>query len=446
MARTKKNPPLRVLLNGRDVGMLTRASSGAIDFQYARAWLEWDNAIPVSLSLPLREDRYIGAPVLAVFENLLPDNKAIRDRVAAKVQASGTDAYSLLSKIGADCVGALQFLPDNADIGKTGTIEGRPISDKEIAEKIADLKSAPLGMDENDDFRISIAGAQEKTALLYHEGKWQVPIGTTPTTHIIKPQIGQIPNGIDLSNSVENEYLCMKLCEAFGLDVANVEIVDFAGTKALAVERFDRIWTRDGRLLRRPQEDMCQALSVPPNLKYQADGGPDNQAIMQLLKGSDKPEDDQLAYLKAQLIFWLLGATDGHAKNFSVFLTPGMRYTLTPLYDILTAQPSVDANQVNIKKFKLAMSVGDNNHYKISDITPRHFLQTADRCSFDQSKLIAELEQLLEHGEKTAQSTISGLPHKLPDQLIDSVLACIAARIRTISLWAQNQRKSDAQS
>ena len=435
MARTKKNPPLRVLLNGRDVGMLTRASNGAIDFQYAREWLEWNNAIPVSLSLPLREDRYIGAPVLAVFENLLPDNKAIRDMVAAKVQAAGTDAYSLLSKIGADCVGALQFLPDNADVGKAGAIEGRPISEEEIAAKIANLKSAPLGMDETDNFRISIAGAQEKTALLFHDGNWQIPIGTTPTTHIIKPQIGQIPNGIDLSNSVENEYFCMKLCKAFGLDVANAEIVDFADTKALAVERFDRIWTRDGRLLRRPQEDMCQALSVPPNLKYQSDGGPNNQAIMQLLKGSDKPDDDQLAYLKAQIIFWLIGATDGHAKNFSVFLMPGARFSMTPLYDVLTAQPSVDAHQVSANKFNLAMSVGDNNHYKINEITPRHFLQTAGRCSFDQSRIVAELETLLDTGQKAVAECIDVMPKRFPTVLIDSVSASIHRRLQTIAAW-----------
>lgn len=435
MARTKKTPPLRVLLNGRDVGMLTRASSGAIDFKYAREWLEWESAIPVSLSLPLREDRYVGAPVLAVFENLLPDNKTIRDRVAAKVQASGTDAYSLLSKIGKDCVGALQFLPDNADAGTTGGIEGCPISDEEIARKIADLKSAPLGMDERENFRISIAGAQEKTALLYHDGKWQIPIGATATTHIIKPQIGQIPGGIDLSNSVENEYLCMKLCKEFGLDVANVEIVNFAGVKALAVERFDRIRARDGRLLRRPQEDMCQALSVPPNLKYQADGGPDNQAIMQLLKGSDRPEEDQLAYLKAQIIFWLVGATDGHAKNFSVFLMPGARFRMTPLYDVLTAQPSVEAHQVGINKFKLAMSVGNNNHYKISDITPRHFLQTADRCSFDRTRILAEFESLLHSGEKTARACLESMPKEFPSDLVNAVNAGVTARLRSIALW-----------
>jgi serine/threonine-protein kinase HipA len=442
MVRIKKNPPLRVLLNGRDIGLLSRASSGAIDFQYAKDWLDWENAIPVSLSLPLREDRYIGAPVLAVFENLLPDNKAIRDRVAARVKASGTDAFSLLSKIGNDCVGALQFLVHDADPGKAGGIVGHPISDEDVARKIRDLKADPLGMDDDEDFRISIAGAQEKTALLFQDGKWFTPIGTTATTHILKPQIGQIPGGIDLSNSVENEYLCLKLCAAFGLDVANAEIVDFAGTKVLAVERFDRIRTRDGRLLRKPQEDMCQALSVPPNLKYQSDGGPDNQAIMQLLKGSDTPEKDQAAYLKAQIVFWLLGATDGHAKNFSVFLTPGQRFSMTPLYDILTAQPSVDAGQVSEKKFKLAMSAGDNNHYRIGDITPRHFLQTADRCSFDRGIVAAELEQLLDTARAQAERTIEGSAHPLPGELAASILSGIDARLRAIELWKKAKAAS----
>lgn len=131
-------------------------------FSMREKWLEWDNAIPVSLSLPLREDGYIGAPVIAVFENLLPDNKAIRDRLAARVKAPGSDAYSLLSKIGHDCVGALQFIAEDGDAGKAGSIEGTPISDQEIAAKLKDLKATPLGLDDNEDFRISIAGAQEK--------------------------------------------------------------------------------------------------------------------------------------------------------------------------------------------------------------------------------------------------------------------------------------------
>ncbi|SDH22204.1 type II toxin-antitoxin system HipA family toxin [Pelagibacterium luteolum] len=435
MVRRKQNPPLRVILNGREVGTLSRATSGAIDFRYASEWLAWENAIPVSLSLPLREDRYIGAPVIAVFDNLLPDNRAIRDRVAARVGAQGTDAYSMLARIGKDCVGALQFLPDDTDVGYVGSLDGNPISDAEIARKLRNIHADPLGLDEEEDFRISIAGAQEKTALLFNEGRWFTPKGITATTHILKPQIGMIPNGIDLSNSVENEFICLKLCEALGLETTKAEIVEFEDQKVLCVERFDRIRTRDGRLLRLPQEDMCQALSVPPNLKYQADGGPDNQHIMKLLKGSDKPDADQLSYLRAQILFWLLGATDGHAKNFSVFLMPGQRFQLTPTYDILTAQPSVDAGQVNLKKYKLAMSVGKTNHYRINEIQPRHLLQTAERCNFDPRIVQQEFERLLETAEETAASTLNVHSAAIPDELADSVLAGVTQRLRALSRW-----------
>lgn len=443
MARARKNPPLRVLLNGREVGMLSRASSGAIDFQYGREWLDWDSAIPVSLSLPLREDRYIGDRVIAVFENLLPDNKPIRDRVAARVKAAGTDAYSLLSKIGRDCVGALEFIPEGDEAGKAGSINGRPISLEEIAAKIADLKEAPLGIEnEDEDFRISIAGAQEKTALLFRDGQWFTPIGTTATTHIIKPQIGELPNGIDLSDSVENEYLCLKLCEALGLTTTKAEILDFAGTKALAVERFDRLWTKDGRLLRLPQEDMCQALSVPPNRKYQADGGPGNEAILTMLQGSDQPTADRMSYLKAQIVFWLLGATDGHAKNFSIHLRPGGRFALTPLYDVLTAQPSVASGAISRKKFKLAMSAGNSNHYRIDEIVPRHFLQTADRCGLESTAIESYFVHLLERAQNDVEACFSSLPGGFPGQLIDATTAGISQRLRAVALWHEQRARA----
>ena len=220
MPRRRKSERLNVFLNSRLVGSLTREASGAVDFRYDPTWLAWDHTMPASLSLPLREDRYIGAPVLAVFDNLLPDNASIRRAVAARVGAGGTDAYSLLAALGRECVGALQFLADGHEPGPAGVIEGHPVSDKEIAELLANLARSPLGLERDDDFRISIAGAQEKTALLRYKGRWQKPVGTTPTTHIFKPQIGRLPNGIDLSNSVENEYLCLTLASALGIPAA----------------------------------------------------------------------------------------------------------------------------------------------------------------------------------------------------------------------------------
>jgi serine/threonine-protein kinase HipA len=443
MARRRIHAPLNVFLNGRLVGVLRRESTGAIDFRYDPDWLSWDNAFAVSLSLPLREDRYIGAPVINVFDKLLPDSDTIRKRVAERVGAAGTDAYSLLTAIGHDCVGALQFLPDGLDPGPAGGTDGQPVDDETIAALINNLAAAPLGMGEDDDFRISIAGAQEKTALLRKGEQWFKPTGTTATTHILKPQIGQLPNGVDLSNSVENEYLCLKLLDGLGVPTPPVEIADFGGRRTLIVERFDRRWTRNHRLLRLPQEDCCQALSVPLTRKYQSDGGLGLRAILDLLKGSDMPDEDIATFLRASIIFWLLGATDGHARNFSIFLTPGGRYRLTPLYDVLTAQPSLDTHQIARRKFKLAMAVGNNNHYAVCDIVPRHFLQTANQAGIGAALLHSIFEDLAATTMIRAQAVVDNLPPGFPQDMAESIANGIANRIRLIETYLSVGHDSD---
>lgn len=434
MARTPTHPPLNVFLNSRLVGVLRRASSGAIDFQYDDSWLAWQHALPISLSMPLREDRYIGEPVAAVFENLLPDNNDIRRHLAERVGAEGTDAYQLLSVIGRDCVGALQFLPDGKEPDPPGAINAKPVSDEEIERIVTDLKRNPLGLDHDDEFRISIAGAQEKTALLFWKGGWHIPHGTTATTHIFKPQIGHLPNGIDLSNSVENEHLCLRLADELGLPTANSEIRDFGSKRVLVVERFDRHWTPEGRLLRLPQEDSCQALSVPPARKYESHGGPGMPRIMELLKGSDDPEEDQRAFFKAIILFWLLGATDGHAKNFSVFLQPGGRYRLTPLYDIISAQPSADSGQITKNKLKLAMAVGEKRHYGIESIAPRHFIQSAKLCRYSAQEVDKILAQLADDAHVAFQRVRTSLPPNFPELVLSSFSRALENRVHQIRL------------
>jgi serine/threonine-protein kinase HipA len=435
MARRKQYAPLRVYLNNRLVGHLLKEPSGAIGFQYDKSWLGWDHALPVSLSLPLREAAYRGEPVAAVFENLLPDSDALRRRVAEKVGARGTDAYSMLAAIGHDCVGALQFIADGDDaIDATGAFEGEPVDEQAIEKLLRNLVRAPLGLSRDDEFRISVAGAQEKTALLWHKGQWLKPHGTTPTTHIFKTQIGQLPNGIDLSNSIENEYYCLKLMEAFGLPVNAAEIKTFGDTKALVIKRFDRQWTQDGRLLRLPQEDCCQALSVPPTRKYQSDGGPGMVAILDLLKGSDNPADDQTTFFKAQLVFWLIGATDGHAKNFSIYLGPRGSYHLTPLYDILTAQPSLDSRQIERKQMKLAMSVGNSRHYRIDTIHGRHFVQTGEEAGLPKSLVLSAIQEIASHADKAAAQMESTLPAGFPEIIHASVSAGLKVRLSGLEL------------
>lgn len=431
--RRKTRIPLAVFLNGRLVGRLSRQASGAIDFQYAPEWLSWESAFPVSLSLPLREDRYIGGPVTAVFDNLLPDNDQIRRRLAARTDAGGTDAFSLLAAVGRDCVGALQFLPDGEAPADFGNVSGRPLSDVEIAAILGDLAQAPLGVTTESEFRISLAGAQEKTALLRWKGCWHIPHGATPTTHILKPEIGRLQSGLDLSDSVENEFFCLKLTQALGLPSADVEIQRFRKRPVLVVERFDRRWTKDRRLIRLPQEDCCQALSVAPTRKYETEGGPGIRQILELLKASDEPEIDRRLFLKAQILFWLLGAIDGHAKNFSIQLMPGGRFRLAPLYDIMSAQPYVDAGQIRISQYKLAMAVGDNRHYRIDQINTHHFEQAAAASGMDRTIVTAILHEFATTMPAALDSATAALPKGVSLRMAEQIAKGVRDRLRIVS-------------
>ncbi len=423
MAKQGRSGLMQVFLNGRLVGILRLAGSGAISFAYDQDWLSWAHAMPISLSLPLREEAHRGGPVIAYLENLLPDNQAIRERVAARVHAGGTDAWHMLEKIGRDCVGALQFV--SGKMPEVGALEGEPVSAAQIADMLRNLASAPLGLDADDDFRISIAGAQEKTALLRYDGAWIRPSGLTPTTHILKTQLGVLPAGIDLSDSVENEYFCMSFCRAMGMEVAEIEIADFEDVRSLVVTRFDRRWAKDGRLIRLPQEDFCQALTVPPSQKYQMDGGPGISEGVGLLAASDDPEADQSAFFRTQVLFWLLGATDGHAKNFSIALRPG-GFRMTPLYDVLSAQKAVDDGQIRQNRMRLAMAI--DGHYRINEVVPRHFLQAAKAAGFGVVLADEVLAGIASEIEPALERTLADLPDRFPMPLAEAIAAGVRRR------------------
>jgi len=208
----------------------------------------------------------------------------------------------------------------------------------------------------------------------------------------------------------------------------------FGKTRALVVERFDRMWTREGRLLRVPQEDFCQALSIPPTQKYQSDGGPTLVDILSFLQGSDTPLEDQAIVLKSQILFWLIGATDGHAKNFSLYLGSGGSYRLTPLYDILTAQPSLDTHQINRKQMRLAMSVGRNRHSRLDEIVGRHFLQTGAAAKLPESLVKETMQQVLDGASAALRQVEELLPEDFPVEIHRSVRSAVDERIRRLSV------------
>lgn len=427
MARPRKRKALGVWMNGLQVGTWAQESTGEHVLVYSQDWLAQPEARPLSLSMPLRTSTpYRGSVVESWFDNLLPDSREIRQRVQSRFHAASTRAFDLLAEIGRDCVGAVQLLPEEQAPEDIGRIRGEALTESDVA---ALLRTTPVAGadDEASGFRISLAGAQEKTALLWHEGRWQRPLGATPTTHIFKLPLGRVGNFQgDLGTSVENEWLCSRIVATYGLPIAGAEIGVFEDQKALIVERFDRRLASDGsHWLRLPQEDLCQALDVPPSLKYEADGGPGVRPIMELLLGSRLADQDRRMFLKAQIVFWLLCATDGHAKNFSVAIEPEGRFRMTPLYDVISVWPLIGhgANQLALERAKMAMAaISRNRHYRWNDIRPRHWLSTAQACGFETATMQGIIDELVEQTPQVIASIESALPEGFPAPVSDPIL------------------------
>lgn len=373
---------LTVWMNGERVGLWSAAPRRPQTFQYADSWLESEARRVLSLSLPFTvgNEPLRGAAVANFFENLLPDNEQIRRRIQSRYSTGGSSAFDLLSAIGRDCVGAIQLLPEDHEPVDVKTIRSKRLDDAGVAQAIRATLStgAQWGEDDTDEFRFSIAGAQEKTALLYHRGNWCIPKGSTPTTHIFKLPLGLVGGmAADMSDSVENEWLCHQILKAYGLPVAECEMGRFDEYRVLIVKRFDRA-PASGWIARLPQEDMCQALNCAPTAKYESDGGPGMKDVLRVLAGSSHPEIDRSNFLKAQLLFWMLAATDGHAKNYSLFHERGGTYRLTPFYDVLSTWPVIGKgrNLLPWPKDKLAMAVRSKNaHWKLAEIKRRHWEQ-----------------------------------------------------------------------
>jgi serine/threonine-protein kinase HipA len=419
---------LAIWANGVRVGLWRLPSRGSMEFKYEETWLQANEARPLSLSLPLSPDLAPrkGAAVEAYFDNLLPDSEPIRRRLQDRFHTASRGAFDLLAAIGRDCVGAVQLLPADAAAPDIRGIEATALSDAAIARELAGVTSPNLPAGDDEEFRISIAGAQEKTAFLKHYGKWCRPTGSTPTTHIFKLPLGLVGNRqADMRTSVENEWLCARIVAAFGIPVANCEIGEFGAHKVLIVERFDRSLHSSGKFwLRLMQEDFCQATGTPWHRKYQADGGPGLIEIARILRGSQESQRDLETVFRAQLLFWMLAATDGHAKNFSIRILQGGGFQLTPLYDVLSAWPIIGkkANEIPIEKVRLAMAMlGQRPHYLLKSIQRRHFDTLAKRMGLEAEaeRLIAEMVMNTPAAIEQVQAE---LPKSFPQGLLDRVL------------------------
>ena len=396
---------LRVWMNGERVARWTLTAHGGHELAYDLAWLQSPRRRALSLSLPLQELAHRGEVVANYFGNLLPDSLAVRKALAQRHRTSA-DEFSLLAAIGRDCIGAVQLLPEDQEPTGVHSVQYETLQEHEVEALLSRAQtSTPWAADE-EELRISLAGAQDKTALLWHEERWCRPLGATPTTHILKLPLGEVGQvHADFSTSVDNEWLCNRLMNALGLPVPAVRIERFGQHRVLVVERFDRRWQPEGWCARLPQEDFCQVYGIASDHKYEAHGGPRLQRIMQTLRGSVNAVEDRHRVFLTQVLFWVLAAPDGHGKNFSIFLLPEGAFRLTPLYDVLSAWPVVGKGAHNFSwhKLKLAMAVRTtSNHYAMHTLQRRHFNEAARRlelgADFEEPlrKLVHELPRAFE--------------------------------------------------
>jgi len=440
MGRRSHSQAMSIWANGERVGIWRIRGRGDTELVYDRRWMDSASGRPLSLSLPfIGRSAHRGAVVQNYFDNLLPDSLPIRERIARRFRTGTTQAFDLLQAIGRDCAGAVQLLGEDESPAQVDRIEGTPMSEQDVESLLQRTVSPGLfdtRLSAEEDLRISLAGAQEKTALLWHGEQWVHPRGATPTTHILKLPLGLVGHReADFSTSVENEWLCLNILAEYGVPVPRTAMLTFGTRKVLAVERFDRRMHSSGTwLMRLPQEDFCQALGKPPHLKYESDGGPGLVDLARVLRQSVQAADDLATLLTSQLLFWMLGAPDGHAKNFSIHLLPEGRFRLTPIYDVMSIWPveGNGPNQFSRHDARLAMAVlGESKHYQFKTIQRRHFNASARHCFHgpDAEDLI---ERVLARTPEVIASVSARIPPGFPQGVADAIFSGLARSAKAL--------------
>jgi serine/threonine-protein kinase HipA len=424
-------PELTLLLGGIEAGRLLQDRHGRVRFIYADSWRESPAAYPLSLSMPLQAAEHGPARVDAWLWGLLPDNASILQRWATRFQVSARNAFALISEVGEDCAGAVQLVrPERIDAMR-GDAKGRVewLTEGGVAERLRALRTDPAAWRGPTDVgQFSLAGAQPKTALLYDRGRWGVPSGRIPTTHILKPPTGMF------AGFPENEHLCLELARALGLPAAQSRVMHFGAETVIVVERYDRIRTTAG-WARIHQEDLCQAAGIPPAKKYQNDGGPGARAIVELLRShSTASAEDTNTFVMALGLNWLIAATDGHAKNYSLLIAPEGRVRLAPVYDVASVLPY---SQFDMNRVKLAMKIGDK--YRLRDIGRREWSKLARDAKLDTAELIENLMRMAQAlpdlvTDIAHRATTAGLERATIERLTTRLIARSRACLNKLSL------------
>jgi len=323
---------LAIWLYDRRVAIVERERKGRLRLAYTEeALAAYEGGTPLlSLALPLIRARYPNGVTRAFLDGLLPEGEP-RRAIAADLDLPASDVFGLIGALGRDCAGALVVQSaDDPPPAMPTTASAEPLGDDDLGELVANLRSAPLGVDRS--VRLSLAGVQEKLLLTrMPDGAWGRPIEGVPSTHILKPEIERF------QNTVENEAFCMRLAKQLGLSVANVETILVDQRPVLVVERYDRIVDPDGTVRRVHQEDFCQALGLPADRKYEQDAGPTLARLAGTLQDIAEPTASE-GLLRAVTLNVAIGNCDAHGKNFSLLHTETGALRLAPLYDLLSTR------------------------------------------------------------------------------------------------------------
>jgi len=408
---------LVVIIERGIMGEIRRDRRGRLTFVYDEGWRSRHDAFPLSLSMPLVVAEHDHARIEPWLWGLLPDNDLILARWAQRFHVSPRNPFALLGAVGEDCAGAVQLIhPERVDYilnDDTGHVDW--LTEGDIAERLRMLKKDQAAWRmARDAGQFSLAGAQPKTALHFDGQQWGIPSGRTPTTHILKPPM----DGFD--GHVENEHLCLALGRALGLPAARSEARFFEDQVAIVVERYDRVRT-NGTVRRLHQEDLCQALGLPPTRKYQNEGGPGPAEIIELIRThSNEPRDDVWTFVRALILNWLIGGTDAHAKNFSMLIGAGGRSRLAPLYDIASVLPY----DYDPRKLRLAMKIGGK--YRLEEIGRRQWEKFASEVRLPSAQVLEQCATLAQRLPATLSKVAEKQPLNHP--IVDRMVALLTKR------------------
>ncbi len=412
---------LDVYIAGRRAGELYHLQRGKLSFSYNEAWMNGRVAIPLSLSMPTITKTYEGKVVEAFLWGLLPDNEQTLARWAQRFQVSARNPFALLKNVGRDCAGAVQFLPHGEEISRGEDVE--LLTDEQIGDRLRDLRRDGAATRRiGDPGQFSLAGAQAKTAFHFDRatGRWGIPMGDTPTTHIFKPPMPH------LHGHTENEHFCLQLARMLGMDAAHSRVLEFAGEKAIVIERYDRR-NVDGRTIRIHQEDMCQALSVMPTLKYENQGGPGIVTISnRVLSASRDPVRDRQTFMEANILNWVIGGTDAHAKNYSMLIGALGEARLAPLYDVSSILPHLGEGEIqaDVRDLKLAMKI--DKTYPLDEVMPRHWERCASAARVGTEYTMRAIRhQVAVMPDMASDCAVriraEGITHEIIDRLVDTI-------------------------